>query len=81
MIKSGRQRSLYIYGNIFVQLLYALQVWDIFGRALFTSGIHDYPVTSVSWSPDGRAVDFFLSSNFISGYAHFMIYSQTVEVV
>ena len=30
------------------------KVWDIFGRLLFTSGSHDYPITSLSWAPDGE---------------------------
>ncbi|CAB1347800.1 unnamed protein product [Coregonus sp. 'balchen'] len=29
-------------------------VWDSYGRLLYTSSSHDYPVTSVSWSPDGE---------------------------
>ncbi|XP_047130740.2 intraflagellar transport protein 80 homolog isoform X1 [Hydra vulgaris] len=32
------------------------KVWDMFGRNLFTSIVHEYPITSVSWAPDG---DFF----------------------
>ncbi|EFJ41230.1 intraflagellar transport protein IFT80 [Volvox carteri f. nagariensis] len=30
------------------------KVWDSFGRLLYQSGIFDYPVTSVSWSPSGE---------------------------
>ncbi|KAI8515118.1 Intraflagellar transport protein 80 [Branchiostoma belcheri] len=30
------------------------KVWDSYGRLLFTSQVHDYPVTSVSWAPDGE---------------------------
>lgn len=30
------------------------KVWDMFGRALYTSLPHDCPITSLSWSPDGR---------------------------
>jgi len=30
------------------------KVWDVFGRSLFTSSVHDYPITSVSWAPDGE---------------------------
>ncbi|GMT31555.1 hypothetical protein PFISCL1PPCAC_22852 [Pristionchus fissidentatus] len=29
------------------------KVWDSFGRVLFTSSLHEYPVTSLSFSPDG----------------------------
>lgn len=31
-----------------------LQVWDSYGRLLFSSSAHDYPVTSVAWAPDGE---------------------------
>lgn len=30
------------------------QVWDSFGRLLHSSASHDYPVTSLSWAPDGE---------------------------
>ncbi|XP_064828758.1 intraflagellar transport protein 80 homolog [Oncorhynchus masou masou] len=30
------------------------KVWDSYGRLLYTSSSHDYPVTSMSWSPDGE---------------------------
>ena len=30
------------------------RVWDSFGRQLYNSGAGDYPVTAVSWSPDGN---------------------------
>lgn len=30
------------------------KAWDSFGRLLYTSSPHDYPVTSLSWSPDGE---------------------------
>ncbi|XP_078612463.1 intraflagellar transport protein 80 homolog isoform X1 [Branchiostoma floridae x Branchiostoma japonicum] len=30
------------------------KVWDSYGRLLFTSQVHDYPITSVSWAPDGE---------------------------
>ena len=29
-------------------------MWDSFGRQLYNSGQHDYPVTSVSWASDGQ---------------------------
>ncbi|XP_074657644.1 intraflagellar transport protein 80 homolog [Tubulanus polymorphus] len=29
------------------------KVWDCYGRLMYHSGIHDYPITSVTWSPDG----------------------------
>ena len=29
-------------------------MWDTFGRQLFSSGQHDYPITSIAWSPDGQ---------------------------
>uniref|UniRef100_A0A3Q3BNH0 Intraflagellar transport 80 homolog (Chlamydomonas) n=1 Tax=Kryptolebias marmoratus TaxID=37003 RepID=A0A3Q3BNH0_KRYMA len=30
------------------------KVWDSFGRLLHSSVSHDYPVTSLSWAPDGE---------------------------
>ncbi|XP_044147988.1 intraflagellar transport protein 80 homolog [Bufo gargarizans] len=30
------------------------KVWDSYGRALFSSPSHEYPITSVSWAPDGE---------------------------
>ncbi|XP_016360970.1 intraflagellar transport protein 80 homolog [Sinocyclocheilus anshuiensis] len=30
------------------------KVWDSYGRLLFSSSAHDYPVTSVAWAPDGE---------------------------
>ncbi|KAM7413006.1 hypothetical protein PAMA_020407 [Pampus argenteus] len=30
------------------------KVWDSFGRLLYSSTSHDYPVTSLSWAPDGE---------------------------
>jgi len=32
----------------------ALQVWDSYGRLLFSSAPHDYPITAVAWAPDGE---------------------------
>ncbi|KAF8384242.1 che-2 [Pristionchus pacificus] len=29
------------------------KVWDSFGRVLFSSSLHEYPITSLSFSPDG----------------------------
>lgn len=29
------------------------KVWDSLGRLLFSSAQHDYPITSLAWSPDG----------------------------
>jgi len=29
------------------------QVWDSYGRLMYVSLAHDYPITAVSWSPDG----------------------------
>jgi hypothetical protein len=37
------------------------QVWDHYGRLLYSSSGHDYPITSVSWSPDG---EFFAAGSF-----------------
>ncbi|TRY89075.1 hypothetical protein DNTS_009800 [Danionella cerebrum] len=30
------------------------KVWDSYGRLLFSSSSHDYPITSVAWAPDGE---------------------------
>ncbi|KAL5004430.1 hypothetical protein ScPMuIL_017886 [Solemya velum] len=30
------------------------KVWDTYGRPLYSSPAHDYPVTSVAWTPDGE---------------------------
>lgn len=30
------------------------KVWDGFGRLLHSSSSHDYPITSLSWAPDGE---------------------------
>ncbi|XP_076002159.1 intraflagellar transport protein 80 homolog [Genypterus blacodes] len=30
------------------------KVWDSYGRLLYSSSSHDYPVTSLSWAPDGE---------------------------
>ncbi|XP_070538600.1 intraflagellar transport protein 80 homolog [Ptychodera flava] len=30
------------------------KVWDSYGRQLYSSGSHDYPIMSVSWAPDGE---------------------------
>ncbi|XP_077146768.1 intraflagellar transport protein 80 homolog isoform X2 [Ranitomeya variabilis] len=30
------------------------KVWDSYGRALYSSPSHEYPITSVSWAPDGE---------------------------
>ncbi|BFZ00478.1 hypothetical protein BsWGS_03517 [Bradybaena similaris] len=30
------------------------KVWDIYGRQLYSSSSHDYPITAVSWTPDGE---------------------------
>ncbi|XP_049774478.1 intraflagellar transport protein 80 homolog isoform X1 [Schistocerca cancellata] len=29
------------------------KVWDTYGRQLYCSSVHDYPITSVSWTPEG----------------------------
>ncbi|XP_036393390.1 intraflagellar transport protein 80 homolog isoform X1 [Megalops cyprinoides] len=30
------------------------KVWDSYGRLLYASSSHDYPITSVAWAPDGE---------------------------
>ena len=37
-------------------LVCSAQVWDCFGRNLYTSHVHDSPITSLAWSPDGMRV-------------------------
>jgi len=32
---------------------FKLQIWDNYGRMLFASSVYDYPITSLSWSPNG----------------------------
>ena len=34
--------------------LCAPQVWDSYGRLLYSSSPQDYPVTSLAWAPDGE---------------------------
>lgn len=29
------------------------QVWDSFGRQLYSSQLHEHPILSLAWSPDG----------------------------
>jgi intraflagellar transport protein 80 len=30
------------------------RVWDSYGRQLFSSYIHEYPITCLAWAPDGE---------------------------
>jgi intraflagellar transport protein 80 len=30
------------------------KLWDSYGRQLFTSAPHEYPITCVAWAPDGE---------------------------
>ncbi|XP_078065148.1 intraflagellar transport protein 80 homolog isoform X3 [Mustelus asterias] len=30
------------------------KVWDSYGRLLYSAQMHDYPITSVAWAPDGQ---------------------------
>ncbi|XP_048859543.1 intraflagellar transport protein 80 homolog isoform X3 [Brienomyrus brachyistius] len=30
------------------------KVWDSYGQPLYSSAVHDYPITSVAWAPDGE---------------------------
>ncbi|CAG0899667.1 unnamed protein product [Darwinula stevensoni] len=30
------------------------RLWDVYGRLLYNSPSHDYPITSLAWSPDGE---------------------------
>ena len=29
-------------------------MWDSYGRNLYTSGLHDSPIASLSWAPSGE---------------------------
>ena len=31
-----------------------LQVWDSYGRPLYSSQLYEHPITSVAWAPDGE---------------------------
>lgn len=33
-----------------------MQVWDSYGRALYSSLLHDSPIVSLSWAPDGQCM-------------------------
>ena len=35
-------------------MFFRYRVWDAFGRQLYCSSQHDYPITAVSYSPDGE---------------------------
>eukprot|EP00795_Rhopilema_esculentum_P016996 gene16996-8500_t len=30
------------------------KVWDVYGRPLYSSQLHEYPITSLAWAPDGE---------------------------
>ena len=30
------------------------KLWDSYGRPLFTSNTHEYPITCLAWAPDGE---------------------------
>ena len=31
-----------------------VQVWDTYGRIMYSSSAHDYPITSIAWTPNGE---------------------------
>ena len=35
-------------------LFFSVKVWDTYSRLMYSSSIHDYPITSVAWTPDGE---------------------------
>ena len=35
-------------------MFFLYQVWDTYSRLLYSSSVHDYPITSVAWTPDGE---------------------------
>lgn len=56
---SGRKEISESRPDIFSRLY--KQIWDAFGRLMYTSTPEDRPITAVSWSPDGQmlALGFF----------------------
>ena len=34
-------------------IFFSVQVWDSFGRNLYSSQLHESPIASLAWSPDG----------------------------
>ena len=41
------------------------QVWDSYGRVLYSSMLHEYPITSISWAPDGEYDYMYCTTHFI----------------
>ncbi|VDQ12481.1 unnamed protein product, partial [Trichobilharzia regenti] len=41
------------------------KVWDSFGRLLYSSSPFEYPITSLSWSPDGQIQKILASHNYL----------------
>lgn len=39
---------------LLIDMLILFQVWDTYGRVMYNSSAHDYPITSVAWTPDGE---------------------------
>jgi len=52
------ENSLLIFSYCFVL---SCKVWDSYGRLMYVSAAHDYPITAVGWSPDG---DVFAAGSF-----------------
>lgn len=45
---------LYLFVSHQTKYILPKQVWDSFGRLLFSSSPLDYPITSLAWAPDGE---------------------------
>ena len=41
--------------NTSIAIIFSLsQIWDHYGRQMYSCSPHDYPITSVAWTPDGE---------------------------
>ena len=46
-------QSAWYLSSDFCMYVYHSQVWDIYGRQVYSSQMHEHPILSLSWSPDG----------------------------
>lgn len=58
------------------------RVWDCHGRQLFSSSLHDNPITSLAWSPNG---DLFAVGSYntlrLCDYSGVRVYSFTIMII
>ena len=52
--RGGLQGQLICSVQLCTGVLGRYRVWDSYGRQLYSSGLHDYPVTALAWSNDGE---------------------------